>query len=975
MQKKLLIAFLVSIWSVGLFAQYHFDTAKLKTIRWSPMPDVVKGEKVKKILLDGQWSFSTSPHKEFWKEHSQKGWPLITVPGEWVMQGFDVEPGKAAGYHRNFNVPANWNDFRIKLKCEAVYSDCDIWLNGKRVGKHIGGFTPFEMDVTNAMKTGENTIALAVRSESLADTLSGASQYAVHPLGGISRSISLVAYPDLNLASLHVSTVFDSLYTDATLTSHLKVANESDLTQTADVKLVLKDNNGKVVMESTHSSGISLKAGEVRNIDLKMQVVAPMKWEPEHPHLYWLECALIQNGKESSVTKRRFGFRQVGVRGNQMFVNNQPVKLRGVNRHDVDPLRGRSLSGNQWYEDVKLFKEANVNYIRTSHYPPHEKLLEACDELGMFVEEEAPFCWAGKQPVSNANYFEAILLPTLEMVERDKSHPCIIHWSIGNESYDFNELFKQSADLVKEADPSRPRIFSQYGEDSDSGYLELGNHHYPGSSGPLKYKDNRRPVTFDEYCHLNAYNRYELMTDPGVRDAWGEILLNMWEEMMASKGVLGGAIWAGIDDTFFLPSGHVVGYGTWGPVDGWRRTKPEYWHMKKVYSPVKLKRLTTEPNQPVKFEVENRYCYSNLSECHFVWKTESGEGVVQPNVKPGEKGTFVLPVHNEEVQKLTVEIWKDLDSPVDKYVYNNKPSDLSKLPVKKDKFKWQSEGDFQAGKSKNTTIQIGTDKLVVADAEGRVLLDEWPGLMLVPFNSGGDTQMTKETPEYELYSPMATNRQILSIDVVRSVADVEIVLHDAYNEAIGKTRILVTANGQITVDYEYKLLKNQNLRQWGMAFRLPATIDRLNWQRKGLWSVYPEDHISRLEGTAQLFYNHPECGTAGPNEKPDYPYSEDQTPYGSNDFRSTKRNVLQATLFNTHNSGIQLHSSGLQHLRCWYHNERVNMLVAEYDNPGAERFLRRFVNHAALFDIPLKKEQTIRGKINLNILNESNNGD
>ena len=155
-------------------------------------------------------------------------------------------------------------------------------------------------------------------------------------------------------------------------------------------------------------------------------------------------------------------------------MNNQPIKLKGVCRHEVSPVRGRSLTGDQWAEDVRIFKEGNINYIRTSHYPPNEKLMDACDEQGMFVEEEAPFCWATKELVNELNYFEAILQPTLEMVERDKSHPCILQWSLANESENFAELFKLSADLVKAADPSRPRNFSQYSENGDD---EIGRAH------------------------------------------------------------------------------------------------------------------------------------------------------------------------------------------------------------------------------------------------------------------------------------------------------------------------------------------------------------------------------------------------------------------------------------------------------------------------------------------------------------------
>ncbi|UZJ66546.1 hypothetical protein OKW96_13245 [Sphingobacterium sp. KU25419] len=202
--------------------------------------------------------------------------------------------------------------------------------------------------------------------------------------------------------------------------------------------------------------------------------------------------------------KAKSWFRELEVRGNQFLVNGKPIKLRGVNRHEVMPLRGRSLEGDIWAKDVKLFREANVNYIRTSHYPPDERLLEACDELGMFVEVEAPFCWAHETAVKKEDMYPLLVNQHIEMVNRDKSHPSIIMWSLGNESNLYKEYFKEAGEVIKKMDPSRPRIFSQWGPDADNGELEVTNHHYPGPSGPDMYRNSKRPVTFDEYIHVNS---------------------------------------------------------------------------------------------------------------------------------------------------------------------------------------------------------------------------------------------------------------------------------------------------------------------------------------------------------------------------------------------------------------------------------------------------------------------------------------
>ncbi|PWD98308.1 glycoside hydrolase family 2 protein [Marinilabilia rubra] len=957
---KLLVILLVSTSMVK--AQYSFDRKKTETIRWSPLPKKVQGIEKRKVDLNGSWHFNASPEQAFWKKKSAHHWSEIEVPGEWVMQGFQVDTGKYAGYHRQFELPDSWDGYRVKLKCEAVYSDCKIWINGQKVGNHLGGFTAFEIDVTDALKRGTNTIALAVRSESLADTLSSASQYAVHPLGGITRPISLVALSEVNLASFHVQTVFDENYEDATIIADLKLSNESRNDQRATLNFSLTDaENNMVPLKGEKRAEIFASPGN-NAVTVKLKVKNPAKWDPEHPNLYHLNCSVKTNGKEQTKISKRFGFRQIEVRKNKVFVNNHPIKLKGVCRHEVHPQRGRSLTGNIWYNDVKLFKEGNVNYIRTSHYPPNQKLLDACDELGMFVEEEAPFCWAHEGPVNDSNYFEAILQPTLEMIERDKSHPSILMWSLANESHNFEELYKQSADLVKTADPSRPRVFSMWSENMDNGYLEINNDHYCGPDGPAKYAKQKRPITFDEYCHLNAYNRIELITDPGVRDFWGEGFMMMWEKMHQTEAVLGGALWAGIDDTFFLPSGKPVGYGTWGPVDGWRRKKPEFWHMKKVYSPVKIHLLSGNQKEPVRLQVENRYLFSNLSECKIQWKNAEKSGILNISLEAGKTKEFQLPLIREELEQLTIDVFKDGDTPVDQYLFSSNKPEI--LWTQKNNTKFKSKD--QITESNNFSLKIEDGGLSILDKNGDQILKDLPELMLIPLTGEGDgIQMTKDTPEFELFSPGAGHRNIQSFTVDRSKEQVRINITESYDKANGKMVITIFPSGLMTIVYDYVITEALNPRQWGIRLSLAEELQSLSWKRDGLWSVYPENHIGRNKGMASAFNQNPECGLAGPAQSPSWSWKNDQTSYGTNDFRSTKRNIFQASLLNASKSGIRLKGAGLQHIRCWMQTGGSNLLIAEYDNPGAERFFR---SHAKQWDRPLKKGDRIQGTVKIEIM-------
>lgn len=937
--------------------------------RLSPLP--VNLEK-QKVPLAGSWQFNPSPEKEFWKKDRVNNWKNIYVPGEWVMQGFEVEKGKAAGYYRTFTVPSSWDGQRVKLRCNGIYSDSRIYINGKEAGSHLGGFTPFELDVTGLVETGkENRIAVSVRSESLADSTSSGSQYAVHPLGGISRDIYLYALPDVNLGMFHASTLFDSTYTDATLKTEIEIVNESAAeARQLTLQFVLKDASGKEIpLKKNLQSVGKLAAGATEKMEVTFDIVDPHKWDSEHPYLYTLTCRLKDKQEVLHETVRRIGFRQIEVRGNQMFINNMPVKLRGVCRHEVMPLRGRSVNNGMWGKDVELFRRGNVNYIRTSHYPPDEALLEACDELGMLVELEAPFCWAHNTKVPEEMHYAVLVNQHIEMVNLNRSHPSIIMWSMGNESNLFTEYFKKASEVVKQIDPTRPRIFSQWGPDADNGELEVTNHHYPGPKGPDMYRNSKRPVTFDEFCHLNAYNRLELAADPGLRNMWGVLLDRMWTDMYRSKGVLGGAIWAGIDDTFFLPGEKAVGYGTWGPIDGWRREKPEYWGMKKAFSPVKIEQKgNMSADGIVRFQVENRHNFSNLSECSISWSAGGKNGTVSVDVAPRSEGEFEiqLPESLRESKQMTLTVNGVRGFMIDEYRF-----DL--LPVRSDEKKDLKTGRLTCEETAGSILvrSLGGDftvdkrnGLLSAKREGKECMQPSPSLMVLPLNPHGEgIQMTGKDQNFTPFNPVCKNWVAHTVACTSADDQVTIRVKGSYKEAEGMLEYCFHNTGEVTVTYDFTILQEVSPRQTGLVFTLPASYTDLDWERKGYWSVYPEDHIGALKGSAKAFNDKlPISGVAGPSKQPAVSWSMDQTAAGANIFRSTKENIYSAGLSNASGDKLSVVSDGTQHVRAWLEGDVIRFLVAGYNNAGNENFL---ISHAEKEYRPLRIGDKVQGKITI----------
>ena len=954
--------------------------------RLTPRPASVAGIDKLQVSLNGTWQFNPKPPKDFYSTDAptSPSWANIQVPGEWVMQGFEVAKDTAAGYRRKFTSPASWKDRRIKLRCDAVYSDAKVWVNGHQAGQHIGGFTPFELDITDLIKPGRNNIiALAVKNKSPADTLASGTFYAAHQLGGITRKIYLFSVPSLNIASLHVDTTFDKDYCDATLRVMLDITNESSQDiQDAQVQFELTDPANKLVTIEPHTVKLpAVKTSQTIKQTIEIPVTAPKKWDAEHPNLYVLACQLKAADKPLETVQRRFGFRQVQIHRRQLFVNNTPVKLHGICRHEVHPLRGRSLTPQLCRKDAELFRNANMNFIRTSHYPPSEEFLDTCDELGIFVEDEAPFCWAfrWKKGQDDPNYRETVLQQTLEMVQRDRSHPCIIIWSAANEST-WGSNFENSAEAIRKADPTRPRIFS-WGHN-----LDIISSHYPGADIDDELSNNNLPVLFDEYMHLNCYNRTEIVTDPGIREDWGRAFAPIWEKINAAKDCLGGTIWSGIDDIFHLPAGKSTGYGPWGPLDGWRRTKPEYWHIKKAYSPIKItdKKINVpDKGQPIKLQLENRHDFTSLSEIRIEWALGDECGTVKANIPPRSSGTISIQPKstNLDGKKLSLKFFSPRDFLIDSYLLTIGSSETTipkpcistngglelvrdddNLTIKGSRFNWVF--DRKTGQIQNAQI------------DGRTVLIGGPTLMVLPFGTGKcEPNYRDDTP---LLNDTCANWQPEEVTANQSTDGIEIHVKGQYKEAAGTYIMLIKNTGQLTVSYNFTYQQKPKptehmwndqpdpprYRQMGIVFDLPKSFDTLSWQRNALWTVYPEDHIGRPTGQAGAFRD-AKWPTIKPHTKPPWPWYLDSNALGTNDFRSTKRNIIWASLKNNDGYGIFIRSNNKQSTRSYLEGDRIRLLVASHSTGGRDGLS---FGHLANEQKTLEKGSVLQGTVLLELL-------
>ena len=640
-----------------------------------PVLQELAGVETPAVLLSGTWQFRYSPDSK---------WDKIQVPGEPAMQGYAIEHDKPFTYRKSFTVPADYAGKHTILRFDGVYSYARLFVNDTFVREHHGGFTRWDTDVTPFVRPGKkNEIRLEVTDR--LDDISYASGYAHHPIGGILRDVTLFALPETCLYDFYAETHLDAAYEDAVL----KIGYSSPVVGGAEVAYTLADPSGR--RYPLAQSRFPLKEGGNMN---ELPVKNPLKWDAEHPNLYTLTVTLSKDGKEIGRFDRRIGFRDVKIEKDRMLVNGMPVKLRGACRHDIHPTLGRTTTAELDSLDVILFKRSNMNFVRTSHYPPTERFLEYCDRYGIYVESETAVCfvdtyrqknYAPGKTQDSAEFTPRYLSQCREMVKSFRSHPSILFWSIGNESV-YGTNFQQCWDWVKATDKTRPVIFSYPGSVGEKEPVyDILSMHYQDVNGNLNqwnrsthgFQGEGIPALFDEWAHPACYTYATLQEDPNIREFWGHSIERMWSGLFDAPGGLGGAIWGYVDETFMLPEpkvgtafwkefartakpedyqGKCVGYGEWGIVDVWRREKPEFWATKKAYSPVRL--MTTEvasflSGQRLLLPLYNCFDHTDLDEIKIRYTYKGVEKELPaPSIAPHQKGLLVIPAEAWEEGEL-----------------------------------------------------------------------------------------------------------------------------------------------------------------------------------------------------------------------------------------------------------------------------------------------------------------------------------
>ncbi len=427
------------------------------------------------------WKFKIDPNKDgmeekwFEVDYEDSRWQDVIVPSTWNLEP-DLEWYKGLGWYRNhFFIPDAWqasqSDELINVHFLAVFLKCDAWLNGYYLGNHRGGYTDFSFDISSIVNyKGENILAVRVDNQ-LYNTQIPAISFDWWFWGGLTREVFIEKRPRLQISDISITTKV--LMNDLALINVTCTINNdynSDFESNIQLKL-LRDN----ILTYSSSFDILISSNDHYRWSKTLFLNNPKLWSPENPNLYKAVVSVSVENKVHHRVEERFGIREIKRKGNALYLNNRMIFLRGFSRHEDHPDYGNILPSDIQYNDLKMIKESGANFVRLAHYPNHPSVLEICDELGLLVWEEIPAWHIPPETLSNPKTIEKWAKPQLkEMIQRDKNHPSIIIWSIGNEFDTMSALsliyVRKMVNYTRSLDNSRLITYATNRYQGDLGY-------------------------------------------------------------------------------------------------------------------------------------------------------------------------------------------------------------------------------------------------------------------------------------------------------------------------------------------------------------------------------------------------------------------------------------------------------------------------------------------------------------------------
>ena len=827
-------------------------------------------------------------------------WGRITVPGVWQLQGWgrppiylahsfpegvDTDPeripyidpkiNEIGIYRRKFSVPAGWKNREIYLVFESAKSDLTVFINGEEAGYSKGSMLPAEFVITSFLQEGENEIVAAVRKYTDASYLENQDMWV---FSGIYRDVYLQAEERVHIRDFHLDSILAEDYTRADCRLTAELVNRDTAARRVTVEGWLTDEGEKLKLGEKE---VLLKPGEGRIVVLEGMISQPKLWSAEIPNLYTLYAAVVMEDGSFEEKSISYGFRKIEIKDGIFYVNGQKVKLKGVNRHDFDGDTGWTVSRERYEEDIRIMKRHNINAVRTSHYPDGEYFYELCDRYGLYVMDECNLETHGVRSSipGDREEFRPVLEERLErMIVRDRNHPCVIIWSLGNEAGK-GENFRWMYNACKKLDPSRPVHYEGDKRKECSDFLSAM--YYPveimelmasgqdidvegvmGLAEGVRMKKEEyagRPILLCEYAHCmeNSLGNFQEYWDifEGCDQMAGGFIWDFTDQAIHGvngKWLYGGDFGEGKTNGYFCANGIIAAD---------RTPHPSYYEVKKVYQPIH----TEEQNLlSGKIRVLNKFLFTDLSGFSLVWTIQAAGKTIQEgrinelHIQPGASAELALPYDLTDLPAaecvLTVSFITKEDTPWakagfetawDQFILKKEVDARSVCQGPAIKFKRSGKFIYISGGRFNVVFEDGV--MTTLSYDGKPYLVQGGGLRpnffraltdndIGTFNFAPQFAPINPSNQWKLANKSLRTRSVTVTQGVGNEAVVNVKWFTPFTRKV-ETQYRFLPDGTIVVQHTASSLA-LNLLRVGLRMTLPTGLDQVSWYGRGFQETY-----------------------------------------------------------------------------------------------------------------------------------------
>ncbi|MFD1257830.1 glycoside hydrolase family 2 TIM barrel-domain containing protein [Mucilaginibacter terrae] len=925
--------------------------------------------------LNGKWRFkwsrnpSQKPNAFFENDYNVTGWKFITVPSDWQMQGYDeayytnsIYPYSAkfpaapedfnpvGSYKREFLLDPSWKGQQIMLHFKGVNSAFYVWVNGKKVGFSRDSKTPAEFNITPYVKPGSNSVAVEVYRWNAGSWLEDQDMWR---FSGIERDVYVYALPQTTIWDYQTNAGLTDNYQNGKFELNLSLRNFNSVPQNGRIKIELLNSVDHAIIYSELKNWRTVMQPDV-HIAFQKLIPHPLIWSAEQPKLYTLLIQLLDaDGKLIQVVSQQVGFRSIESKNGRFLVNGKRVYIKGVTRHEHDAITGHVVTLQSMITDIRLMKENNINAVRCSHYPNDPRFYELCDKYGLYVIDEANIeshglgKYIGKgygynmrtPTADSASWYPAHLDRTRRMFERDKNHPSIVIWSLGNEA-GIGENFHKTYQWLKSHDSTR---LVQYEQEWTGPYTDVVAPMYHTIPDLIAYSKSaeQRPLIMCEYAHA-------------MNNSVGN-LQDYWDVIESHQKLQGGFIWEWVDQglldkapdgtPFFGVGGDFSPKGT--PSEGLfcikglvfpdRKPKPSLFEVKKVYQNVNIIPADITKGN---FWIKNKFFFTDLSDFNIDYtikgngnRVSSGVINLPKGVAPGDSALISIPVNNFKIlpgteyyvmfnirlKKSTniinaghIIAAEQIKIPYYKATSNNKPKLQNGLTFTQHQSKCiVSNLDFAY------TFDNKTGILSTMMYKGHNLLQEglFPDFWRVPTSN----DIGNKSPQrLAVWKNIQAFTKLNEFEAEQTTAhSIQIKINSTITSANAQLNILytITDDGEIHVNLSFhkKDDKAPELPRFGMRLTLPGEFQDMSWYGRGpfesYWDRKTAAFVDIYRGKVQ----------------------EQYTPYISPQENGNKTDVRWVSFTNKHGIGMMVKGDSLINVSA-HHYQQEDLEKASHTN-------------------------------------------